>query len=94
LVKVIIKNEQGHLTEIYRELGLFTHYGKYISAIAFLQENQKDLIFLHNPRAIYPLLNEPLISLFKHHEFVQITDHEHIWIKHLKNSSNFTYSRN
>lgn len=77
------ENEDGYLTEIYRELGLLTNRGKYISAIAFLNEKQQDLIFLHNPNTIYPLLNGPLTSLFKHHEFVQKTKQGLTWVKYL-----------
>ena len=78
------ENEHGFLTEVYRELGLFSNYGKYVSAIALIKENQQDLIFLHNPCAIHSLLNDTLTSLFEHHEFVQTTNHGHIWVKYIR----------
>ncbi len=69
------------LVQISRDLRLFTYRGGYISAVAFILQEQKELIFLHNPNARISLLKSPLTSLFNNHEYVNRTEQGDCWLK-------------
>ncbi|MCH7312383.1 hypothetical protein [Acinetobacter sp. ANC 4805] len=69
------------LVQISRDLGLFTYRGEYISAVAFILQEQKELMFLHNPNARISLLKSPLTSLFSNHEYVNRTEQGDYWSK-------------
>ncbi len=75
------ENEKGELVEIYKELSMFTNRKKYISAIAIMYHDSKEIIIYHNPYTDISLVGSSILEKFPNQYKVEKNEIGHYWEK-------------
>ena len=76
-----MQTRDGIFKEVKRNNGLLTNRMRYISAIAVLYKETKELAFYHNPNAVNKIEHEDFFKMFTNHFYAFQTDTGLEWKK-------------